>query len=86
MAFTKKKLEEKPDVNFLAPDSQVTDLKFVHPQLIEEIELHAREKFIANLDVASLFETGEEEGGLMKLVPIGSFILSIITLIIVIAK
>jgi len=73
------------DKEILRPNAQVTDIKNVHNDLITSIQKDAIDNFIADFRISNLFQQNEE-GGLMKFLPVVGAIVSIITLIIVIAK
>lgn len=73
------------DKEFLRPNTQVTDIKNVHADVITSIQKEAIDNFIADFKISNLFQQSEE-GGLMKFLPVVGAIISIITLIVVIAK
>lgn len=84
MGIIKKRIGDL-DKQLLQPNSQVTDIKNVAPELITDIEKQAVNNFIADFRISNLFQQ-TEESGLIKFVPVISLIVSIITLIIIIAK
>jgi len=89
MSIIKEKVKTKInnlDKQFLQPNAQVSNIKNVDPSLIAEITALAKEDFARSFQFSNLFIQDEKPLGIMQIIPVVGGIISLVTLIIVIAK